>query len=248
MSFNRKLTNYSECLTKDVATGQAVSEEGTILVYVENNGVKQVQYATGSATETLAGFCALDNYQPTTTVVVESGIVPSTRSITLSHSNLVQGQVRISDLTTGLDLPVIYTGSTTSVNKALVTVSTGVIQFDASVVVSDSLLIYYRRNITVQESTLLYFNRFANAGASSDWGVCEVMGGQGEIWTDCFDASQNYANLGSAYVVPSATVPGYITTSTANSNGRQIGLVIHAPTADSPWLGIKFTLANKYAQ
>jgi hypothetical protein len=237
--YDRKLTTYSEMLTKQVAIGQSIPDEGAVLVYVEEDGIQKVQRSAGAAGETLAGFSAIDNYQPTMEIQVESGAVPAAGSfeISLSHANLVPNQIRVFDVDANADLDLVATSPAAGEFSANNT--TGVLTFNANEA-GHAIVVFYKYFITVAESVMTYHERHANAGASDFWEVLEVIGGQGEIWTDQYDVSKDYRNLGANDLCSGAN--GLIT---VGGDGTPIGIVIHVPDQANPMLGVKYTITNK---
>lgn len=239
--YDRKLTTYSEMLTKQVAIGQSIPDEGAVLVYVEEDGIQKVQRSAGAAGETLAGFSAIDNYQPTMEIQVESGAVPAAPGpfeISLSHANLVPTQIRVFDVDANANLTLVA-APPANAGEFSVNNTTGVLTFNANEA-GHAIVVFYKYFITVAESVMTYHERHANAGASDFWEVLEVIGGQGEIWTDQYDVSKDYRNLAANALCSGAN--GLIT---VGGNGTPIGIVIHVPDQANPMLGVKYTITNK---
>lgn len=240
--YDLKRSFFQNTLTKQVATGQSIANEGSVLVAVEESGAEKVQLSAAAAGETVVGWSIIDQYTPAERVTSESGSVPAAApfTINLAHTNLVgtapAAQIRVWDATGAADLTQV--AGAPAATQFAVNVTTGVVTFNAAEA-GDTIVVYYKYNLTVQESRMLYHDRHVNAGASAEWGVAEVGQGQGEIWTDQFDVTQNYAGLAANALRSGAT--GLVT---VGGNGTPLGRVIHAPTADLPLLGIAFTIRN----
>jgi len=235
--FDRKRTHGTSTLNKNVTPGATIAQEGAVLVVIGSGNDETVSLSAAAPNEIIAGFSVLDNYQPTTRSVVATGTIPAAPgpyTIQLPNSNIVASQYRIYDNTTGAALaPVV---GIPAPGQYQMTIATGVILFNAANANQD-ITVYYKYNLTVQESILLFGQRHSNAGAADFLGVCTVLGGQGELWTDQFDISLVWT-IGE---VAQSGANGIITHAGLGTN---FGVVIHTPTTDLPWLGVRFTIAN----
>ena len=235
--YDRKRTHSTQTLERSVATGQTILQEGAVLVAIEQSGEQVTQVSAGAADETIIGFSMIDNYTPATRTVVAAGSVPSAAAymVTLSHSNLVAGQIRIYDDTTG---SALTEGNAANPTEYSVVDSTGVITFNAARA-DDSITVTYKYNLTVNESIMLYGERHSNAGASAFLEQVTVITGAGEIYTDQYDVSVTYEGLAVGALKSAAS--GLISTA---GTGTAFGVVVHAPDVNDPFLGIAFNVAN----
>ena len=239
--FDLSRTRYSLTQEYPVVPAATVLNEGAITKDVLVNGVANTQLTDGlSATEPISGFSINNNIVPGTQVYFETDTVPATSAYTvqLANGSLVSGQVYVYDVTAAAALTVVT--STPLSGQAWVNLTSGLVTFNASAA-GHSIQFVYRWNLTVIQQTIIYRQRPVNAASNTAQGTITVGRGNGNLFTDQYDVTQNFSNVnGLLYAGPN----GLITVSTAGSYTPIPGSrVIHVPTAADPFLGLTFNLA-----
>jgi hypothetical protein len=241
MAYDLKLTHSSLYLTRPIAAGNTISQEGKILCSVLEDGVeKALVKAVVAGTEKVIGFAKeVADAQPDRTSAVEVVTVPSAPAaleLDLRNQNLVTGSVRAVVVSSGLVLTVdyVYAGATAN-NAVKVDAATGRMKFHADEAGED-VTVTYLYDLTVVQSIQKFGERFFNnRNLHAVHGVTEVGTGIGELHTDQFDASQDYSvspvlTLGDGGII-TVGGPGPVLPAT----------VISVPSADgSPFLGVRF--------
>jgi len=238
MSYDLKRSHFSIILEKEVLPGEVLTEEGVLLTASLDpaTGTEKVAATAGLATDVVAGFAIRDNADNATTSEVEELTVPSAPNplvVQLSNNNLVATQVRVVAETTG----ALTEGNPANAGEFSANDATGVLTFNAAEA-GQAITVTYRYNLTVAEARLKFFQRNINNEASALFGQVGVGHGHGEIFTDQFDASVDWA---SAATINSGA-GGQVT-----SGGTGVELdarVISVPNVNNPLLGIAFDLGG----
>lgn len=229
--FNISNFRKLQTITRSVTPGKAIANEGQLLKSVLTQGQETLEPATGADGEVLVGFAIQRAIRPSTKVVVETLAVDVAAggTVTLSHSNLVSGTLRVvkADGTT-LASPADYS----------VAISTGIVTFIAAT--AEAVTFYYVYNLTVNEADVLYKNAPIGSNAASFWGTVTAAVGFGEISTDQYDTTQDYAGAGATLVAGAGGVITIGGTGEAIPGAR----VIKVPTSDDPLLTIAFSFAG----
>lgn len=243
MSYDLKRSHFSLILEKKVATGSVVTEEGVVLVATldATTGEEVVDLSAAGAGEVIAGFAIRDNADNATTSTVEEGTIPAsgTLEIQLDNNNLVgtspATQIRVVASVTGaltVVAPGVPAGGTVAVDDV-----TGLLTFNVAQAGED-VVVTYRYNLTVAEARLLFFQRNINNEAGALFGQTGVGQGHGEIFTDQFDATVDWASA----VDVSSGAGGQVVEGGA---GTALGArVVSVPNVNNPLLGLAFDIGG----
>lgn len=250
MSYDLKRSHFSLILERGVTDGLTITEEGQALIAVidQATGTEKVQSSGGDSGEIFAGFSIRDNADNATTSVVEEIVVPSVAPFTasLSNTNIVAGTVGVST-TAALRAVASDTGLLAKTDSVP---NTGEIQIlsPATVVTGDlvfhedeagqTVTVTYRFNLTVAQSRLEFFQRNINNEAGALFGQVGVGMGNGEVFTDQFDATLAW----DAGEVITTGADGILT---QGGNGAKLDArVISVPNVNNPLLGINFNVGG----
>jgi len=238
MSYDLKRSHFSLILEKEVLPGEVITEEGVLLVAALDaaTGTEKVQLSAGAGTDVVAGFAIRDNADNSTTSSVEESTIPTSPNpltVQLSNNNLVAGQIRVVASTTG----ALTEGNPANPGEFSVSDSTGLMTFN-SAQEGEDIVVTYRYNLTVAEARLKFFQRNINNEAGTLFGQVGVGHGHGEIFTDQFDASVNWASN------PSITSGANGQLTTGGSGVALDARVISVPNVNNPLLGVAFDLGG----
>ncbi len=241
MSIDLKRSHCSQRLGRLLAAGTVLQEEGKILCAVLEDGVeKAALVAAPVGTEKVLGFSMLGDAQPAETSAVEELTTPAAGALELDlHNNdLVVGKVRVLDVVAGTTRVVdaVYAGAPPATDVKL-DHAAGKIKFNAADA-GKLFRITYIYELTLTESKQLFGERFVNnRGLHAEFGQAEIQNGVLELYTDQFDAAQDYS------VSPVLTLGanGIITVGGA---GPVLPLVVvSVPSADNAYLGVRGIIA-----
>ena len=203
MSYDLKRSHFSVILERKVATGSTITEEGVLLQATldATTGEEVVSLATAASGLQIAGFAIRDNADNSTTSVVEQATVPASGTLTiqLSNNNLVTtsagaaSSLRVLRDVAGTAVTLVNDGVPTS-GQVAVNSDTGLLTFHADEA-GLALTITYRYNLTVAEARQLFFQRNINNEAGALFGQVGVGHGHGEIFTDQYDATIDWATV-----------------------------------------------------
>jgi len=217
-----------------VVTGGTVTAEGLCLIQAFEDGLEKAGISNATTTNKFLGFSYGETFTPATKSKVETLSVPasSTYTITLAHVPTA-GQIRIYDNTGSA---VITAGNPS--NSAEYSISAlGVITFNVARA-SHSMTITYRYAPTAFEIMSEDHVRITSYSATdyiSSIGCIQ----QGEIFTDQFDASVNWAG----YTSIKACANGLLSTNSGTGTVITGAVLTHVPTAELPYVGIRFNAA-----
>lgn len=244
MPYDLTKTHYSLSLQKDVAAGQVVDREGTVLRSVLEGGVEKVQLADASANDyAIAGFAVSDNETIGIMPFVEDYVIPAVPGpyeVQLGHTSLVGTAPNSS-------VRVMLTGAMTDLTEANAAPATG--QFQPNVATGLltfhedqaglGIRVWYRANLTVAESRQRYYQRSVNNDAGAIFNTVVVGTGTGEVWTAEYDTNVDWSGVAAGDITTGDN--GILTT---GGGGTAIpgGKVIHVPDVDNAMLGIAFNL------
>lgn len=232
MAYDLKRSYFNDLRERAVAPGQAISEEGQILVYVDaGDGTLAVQPSDGS-TKAVAGFAITDALKYATATVVEELTVPAGGgTVSLGHGNLIALDERVYDVTAPLLMTVgagagqytpNYTAGTLTFNVA-----------DAGHTIS----VTYRYTPTLEEQLATEHERHISNRAQDFFSSVAVGCLEGEIFTSEYDTTQ-------AYVVGADVYSGTGGRATSTAGTTKVGVVSQVPGVSDGKLGIKFHLAS----
>jgi hypothetical protein len=247
MGYDLKRSHFSLVLEKEVLAGSVITEEGVLLASVLDaaTGTEKVLPTTGSG-DVIAGFAIRDNADNATTSEVESVTVPSSApfEVQLRNNNIVAstpGDGTTASLSAIQDNGTQMTNADDSSGGASsvgVNDVTGLLEFDGARQ-GETVVVTYRYNLTVAESRLKFFQRNINNEASTLFGQVGVGQGHGEIFTDQFDATEDW----SASVAVKAGAGGIV----EGDGGSGVSLdarVISVPNVNNPLLGLAFDIGG----
>ncbi len=234
-------------LDKNVATGYEFEEEGMCCVRVLESGQERVKPSAGATGESFSGYSVIANLSPKAEALIENNSIPVTAPFTfkLVHNDLVSGQLRCIDNTTGNDsaaIPPTFTfiiSGVPTTNEILVDYSSGILTFHSSKA-GHSITIHYRHEMTVRESITKYLQRNQRTNIDPEvYNMISVFADTGIIYTDQYDINKDYSNVPKGEL---KTGPGgKITTF---GGGDPCGSVISVPSIDYPYLGVSYTVRN----
>ncbi len=224
MSFNLTLSFAKSISEKNVKTAVSISREGLVLMREYENGEEVVLPSAGLASEDIVGFSASDNDSNDDTVRQEQVVVPTVAPFTvqLDRTTPITGQVSI----TGLVLNAGVAAGQFDMN------ATGQLTFNTAEA-GQTFSVLYRYSLSVAEAKDLFRQRHVNNSAGADFERVSVWGGKGEIQTDQFDASGDYAS-GEVFAGANGLA--------AATGNVKIGNVTHFPSIENPFLGISFNI------
>lgn len=232
-----KRTHSDKTLSRQLATGTVIEQEGVFLCSVLENGEEVAKLvASPVATDKVLGFAKTANSTPSRTSKVETVLVPAASSpaltAQLSEANVVVSAVR-AVLGNGGALTVIATGTPNS-GEVLVSTS-GAMTFHADQATA-KVTVTYLFDLTVMQAKQRYGERHANnRDLNATFGSIEVGCGFVEIYTDQFDASAAWGT--------GAVKLGANGTLTMSGTGPALNLTVtHIPSASLPFLGVRGTL------
>jgi len=219
-----------------IATGVTVGAEGVPLISTLENGEEKVTPATGAGGEIFVGFSWMHNITPTVASKVETITVPGTgetQEVYLQRNNIVATQISIMKGATQLT----EVGGAPAADQYNCDDATGKLTFNvAEGNAGDELVVTYRYSPTTLEVEATWKHPHVNINpAFAFLGSLGVIT-MGEIFTDQFDASVDWSAAGAAITLGAGIldVGGAVTID---------GHVTHVPTADNPYLGIKYVAA-----
>ncbi len=230
-----KRTHSDKTLSRAVATGTVVAQEGLILCAVIE-GTEEVAkvVAAPASTDKVLGFSKTADSQPSRTSKVDKVLVPATGDLTaqLSEANIVTTMVRA--VVVGAGALVVITTGTPASGEVLVATS-GLLTFHADQA-SKEIEVTYLFDLTVMQSKQRYGERHVNnRDLHATFGNIEVGVGYSELYTDAFDANSDWAST--APVKLGAN--GILTKAGSGPNVNVV--VVHIPTAELPFLGVRGT-------
>lgn len=238
MSFDLKRTHASLRLARQLSAGTVVSQEGLLMCRVMEDGLEKVMFvASPAGTEHVVGFTMTADSQPDVTSQVEAVTVPAsgTFELEIRNNNLVSGRVRVLDVVanTARTIDLTYTGTASS-GTVKVDLVNGKFKFN-SADAGKAMQITYLYNLTLDQSKQLFGERFINnRGLHATFGEIELGCGIGELYTDEFDASQDY----STGPVLTLGANGIITV--GGSGPALNAVVVSVPSISNAKLGIRF--------
>lgn len=220
-----KRSHSSETLGRDLALGTVVEQEGCLLVSkLEDNKEKAELKAVVDGSEKVIGFARTADSLPSRTVKVEK--VVAAASVNLSESNLVSGQVKAEGFT-------VVTSGSPSAGEVKVNLATGALVFN-SADFGSKVEFTYKYNLTVVAAKQMFGERAVNnRDLHAEFSKVEVGCGFVELYTDQFDASQDYSASGALKLGDNGLI-------TKGGSGVELNLtVVHVPTAELPLLGVR---------
>ena len=223
-----QVSRITESNERRLPPGVNIALEGQALVRTVANGVIGVKPSAGTADEVFMGFSLIHTTgvaeKQYSTVFARDHIIGATAVIKLDREP-VAGSVYAYNKATGA---AVTLGALTGVNQAVTGTAEG-----------DVVTVVYRPVLSELEATFQFGDRQPSGYSGNHFrqvGVAQA----GEIYTDHFDTSVNWADPA---VVPVLGANGMITSAAKNATGEALpGVVIAFPTQDLPFLGIQFSV------
>lgn len=217
---------------RPVATGSTVTAEGAALVNDAANG--GVKFATGASTDQFVGVSLSQQLTPLSLPKVEEITVPATGPYTVTLANTPTGGTLLVELSVaGTDLAAGNPATTTmeySVSGAVLTFNVA----QAGLAVR----VFYRYAPTTVQARVIQGDIPPGGAASLTIGTVGVIT-KGDIQTTEFDTTVNWGTV-------SATTPIKLSSGgifTIGGSGVAVNAhVTSLPSADSPFLGIYFSV------
>jgi hypothetical protein len=227
-------TKARELFERPVVTGSTIGAEGMALIRSLVSGEEHVKPSTGVGGEVFVGFSFSHNLVPSTLSRVESVDVPASPgpyTVTLERNNLVAANIMI---VRDSDSVVLTEGDATNADEYSVVDVTGIITFN-SADAEETMTVTYRYSPTTVEAKFEYPDADVNINAALEFINSVGVIGEGEVYTDQFDAAVDWDSASAIKLGTS----GIVTTS---GSGETItdARVIHVPDVDNPFLGISF--------
>ncbi len=231
-----KKTHMDATLGRSLAAGTIVEQEGVLLCAVIEDGVEKAAIVAAPAgTEKVIGFAKTADSQPARTSNVEEVKVPASGALTaqLSKTNLVVGRVRAMVGATAL---TIITAGVPASGEVLVAHATGALTFHADQA-SAKVKVTYLYDLTINQSKQMFGERHINnRDLHAEFGQIEIGTGNGELYTDQFDASADWTTAGAIKLGANGIL-------TKSGSGPTLDLVVvSVPSAESPLLGVRGNL------
>lgn len=200
--YDLKRSFSSECKEHSLTDAAILAEEGQACVrMVDASGVSRVAPSVGLLNERFAGFSKTANSSRTTQVVVETLLIPAVPgpyTLTLSKSNLTQTSVvNISEISivasvTGTLTQDALGGGAPGAGQYEVNPTSGVVTFNLAQA-GETVVVTYRHNLTQAEINAQFQQRHINnQTANTETRSVALMGGEGDFYTDQFDAALVY--------------------------------------------------------
>jgi hypothetical protein len=222
-----------------LAAGTVISQEGVLLCSVLQNGVETASLvASPTGSEKVIGFAKTADSLPTATSYVDVVTVPASGSLIvgLSNANIQLNSVYALDQTTNTAYTVDYTfAGTPSSGTVNVDITNGQLKFNVAQA-GDTVQVTYIYQLTIPMAQQIFGQRFFNNQyLEAIYNQIEIGAGSGELYTDQFDTSQNYA-AGSPLTL------GANGTITIGGSGPVLdAVVVSVPNENQPMLGIRFS-------
>jgi len=238
MAYDLKLSHASLRLARATAAGAVVAEEGKILVAVLEGGEEKVKVAaTAASTDKVIGWSMLADAQPGRTSSVEEVVVPSSGALTadLRNQALVTLKVRAVVKSSGQVLTVDETYAGAPANDSVkVDLATGALKFHTDEA-GEAVVLTYLYDLTIAQSVQRFGERFINnRNLHTLHGQMELGCGFGELYTDQFDPSKDYASAAALTLGDNGII-------TKGGVGPVLAAeVVHVPSLDNPSLGIRY--------
>jgi hypothetical protein len=225
-------------LSRSLATGTQVEQEGVLLCGVMESGVEKASLvATVAGAEKVIGFAYHASALPTRTSEVEIVTVPAsgTLEVDLRNKNLVLNQVNAVDLDTAAPLTedFVFAGAP-GAGVVKIDAAAGKLKFHAGQA-GHKVQVTYLYDLTFNQAVAKFGQRsINNQGLHEAFGQIEIGCGNGELYTDQFNGSVDYTSgpltLGDMGII---TVGG--------AGPALKAVVCNIPSTEIPVLGVRFT-------
>jgi len=237
MAIDLKRTFSSLRLSRPLAAGTIIQQEGLILVSRLENGVETLALANPVAsTDVPVGFTLTAGSLPDRTSYVETVTVPAapaTLEADLRNQHLVLNLVRaVSSDGTVLTIDPVYAGAPAP-GTCKVDLPTGRVKFNPAEA-GTTVTFTYLYDLTFAQSTQVFGQRFVNNwGLEAQFGYIEVGAAHAELYTDQFDASVDWSTVTAIQLGDGGQVVAAGVGPVLNA------MVISVPSVDNYYLGLR---------
>lgn len=238
MAYDLKRTHSSLILTRPIAAGTTVEQEGLLMVRVIEDGVEKVAIDTSvDGSEEVVGYVKTADSLPDRTSSVEVVTVPASGAleVDLRNTNLVSGRVRAQVVSTGQVLTVDNTfAGNTADDQVKVDLAAGRLKFHADEA-GEQVKMTYLYDLTLEEAKQRFGERHINnRGLHAIHGVVELGTGIGELYTDQYDPTQDYTSAAALTLGDNGII-------TKGGAGPALDAkVVSVPSESNPLLGVRF--------
>lgn len=243
MAIDLKKTHAQLRLSRELAAGSTVSQEGVILCSVIEDGKEKASLvASVGGSEKALGYAITADSLPDVTSDVEEAVVPSSGAleVDLRASNLVSGRIRVIVLSsnTALTIDTTFAGATAD-GAVKVDLAKGILKFHADEA-GEKVKVIYLYNLTASQAKQKFGERHVNnRGLHEVFGAIELGTGLVELYTDQFDASADWASGPAIRLGDNGIL-------TASGAGPVLNLkVVNVPSVSNPYLGVRGTLGEE---
>lgn len=222
-------TRFEATVELQVHSQYPIPAEGVCLQHAMEEGIGKVRPSTGTSNNSkFLGFAFFQPVIPTESVAVEQLVVPAEEPYELRLQGAPTAAADMSASILGGD-PLTFNASA---GAGQFNVEDNVLTFNAAQA-GKPVKIVYRRNLTAMDA-LGSFGETIGTTATALYETVTVIKA-GEVYTDQFDTSENWA--AGEELDLRAGANGRVQ---VGGTGAQIpGVVVQAPTVDSPFLGIR---------
>lgn len=216
-----------------IESGVTISEAGHALVIRNAGGESKVGLSAAAAGEVFIGVNANVNLSVTTYPLIEQITVPADApyTVTLSHGNLVAGQIRIVN-SAGTAFSEVALADLNAAGEYVATDATGVLTFfedDAGL----TLTVTTKVTLTAAEALAMFGTSLVNAGTPAEHNAVTALIFPGEFATAQYDVTANFTGSDGAPVIVKTGANGLFTVGGA---GTTVGYVKKAPSVTDPFL------------
>jgi len=223
------LSKFPDSAETIVATGASITAEGAALVRAAGATASGVTMSQGTSGEIFAGFSIAATsaaaFQAAYQTKVEKFVVPSSGSVQLAQTP-VSGQVFIYDQTAGAAVAI----------SGGVSVTGNVV---AGLTAGNTVLITYKYALSVQQARTIQGD-VQPGGYIGDYIGQVGLIKRGLIFTDMYDASKDWSNVGANGILLGA---GGILTTSGSGSALTGAYVVSLPSQEVPFLGLEFSAA-----
>lgn len=225
-----------------LAANASVTQEGVALVSILEGGIEKVKPSEGTSNEILVGFSFGNNFVTDTLVESVSASLPAVSAKTtvqllpyvVSNANPTAGTSVFISGSASTFAPVANAGAVSVAGNWFVDPTSGLLTIMGAA--SEDVVINYRRELTVNEQTILFGSPRVNAPANATLNQVTAKRGNGNIFTDQYDTSNDWSTATLAYT----GADGKLTTTATGGNAMRI---ISRPSAADKFIGVSINLA-----
>ncbi len=246
MAFDLKRSTWSNQEDVPRHPTAVFDEEAQLVISSLLSGEEVAVRGSAAGSLNLLGFALLTQMSPgDTRVYSTTAVIPSVApyTITIGHPLITaiadaNGDASAQLVVAGTFLTLVA-GAPNTGEFQVSSASGGVLTFNAAQA-GLRVGILARVTMTAREQTGLFQQRHINADSQPDVGMVGVMGGKGVLYTDQFDLSVGDWTSGAL----TTGAAGVFSIGGAGTDLSAKCHVVHAPTVEDPWLGVRFNLGQ----